>query len=152
MKFVKSAGFLLAGLCVLQMAAQAQVAPPPPASTMRPVDMTTLVLDPNGRSMPDGSVREPDDKDCKNCPSLTVGRVVSLALNAPFDDEKNLGWAARFDRATLAKRIKDDPNAVLDSSETATIERLLGRLGLNGTVLLQVIGVIDPNVKPGKIQ
>ena len=135
-------------LLAVMPAAYGQVAPP----VDRSVNMTREIMDPNGRPMPDGSVKEPDDKDCKNCPNLTVGRIAAMALNAAFEDERNLGWQTRFDRSSLAKRIINDPKAVLDGTETATIERLVGKLGLNGTVLIQVIETIDPNAKPGKVQ
>lgn len=135
-------------MCIsLPLAAQ-----PAPAPEQHAVDMTRPILDQNHKTMPDVTVREPDDKDCKNCPVLTVGRIVAMALNANFDDEKAVGWQMRFDRSTLAQRIINNNAAVLDSTETAVIQRLLGKLGLNGLVLLQVVTAIDPNVKAGKVQ
>jgi hypothetical protein len=144
MKFILALTF-----CCLSIAAFAE----PPTS----VDMTTPIMDQNGQSVPDMTDRAPDDKECNpqqraKCPPLTVGHLVSLALNGAYEDEKSLGWQQRFDRSALAKRIKDDKAAVLDSTETAAIERLLGKAGINGNMLYQVIEVIDPNAKAGKVQ
>ena len=148
MKFVT----ILVAMCFLSGFARA--ADPTPPYT---ADMTKQILDQNGQTVPDLTDRASDDKDCNaqqraKCPPLTVGSLVSLALNGAYEDERGIGFQVRFDRATLARRIKDDKAAVLDSTETAAIEKLLGKAGLNGSLLYQVIVVIDPNAKPGKVQ
>lgn len=133
---------LLLPLFLLPVAARAQHA----------ADMTKILVDAGGRPIPDATGRAPDDKDCAKCPPLTIGAAVALALDASYPDEQNLGWQQRFDRAMLAQRIRNDPKAVLDATEVGVVERLIGKAGMNGTVLLQVIEAIDPNAKPGKVQ
>ena len=120
--------------------------------TPRGVDMTKIVTDANGKPVPDPTDRAADDKDCAKCPPLTVGAIVSLALNGSYEDEKTLPTQQRYDRAFLAKRIRADPNASLDGTELGKVELLLGKTGINGQILLQVIDTIDPKFKPGKVQ
>lgn len=115
-------------------------------------DMTKIIVGQDGKPVPDATGRAPDDKDCAKCPPLTIGAAVSLVLNGSYPDEASLGWQQRFDRSMLARRIINDPKAVLDGTEVGVIERLLGKAGMNGTVLLQVVETIDPNAKAGKVQ
>jgi hypothetical protein len=128
------------------------VAQPVTAPVEHPVDMTKVLVDSTGKPIPDATGRAVDDLTCSKCPPLTIGAAVSLALDAAYPDEQNLGWQQRFDRGMLAQRIRNDPKAVLDGTEVGVIERLLGKAGMNGAVLMQVIETIDPNAKPGKVQ
>src|SRR6185437_5220217 len=76
-------------------------------------DMTRAIVDPYGHPVLDPSSKPLDDKDCSKCTPLTIGRAIAIALNGTYDDEKTLGWQQRYDRASLAKRIRDEKAAVL---------------------------------------
>jgi len=132
----------LAFACAIALAVPLAMA----ADATRSADMTTIIVDDSGKPVPDPSARAADDADCSKCKPLTVGHIVSLALNGSYEDEKELGWQLRYDRSFLARKIRDDPHAALDGGEVDMIEKLLGKARIGGVVLLQVIDTIDPNV------
>jgi len=117
-----------------------------------PADMTKIITNPQGAVVPDPTAMAADSKDCSKCPPLTVGGAVAIALNGTYEDEKSLGWQQRYDRAVLAKKLRDDPAAVVDGTELGVIERLMGKAGFSGWLLMEVIDDIDPNAKSGKVQ
>lgn len=114
------------------------------------------ILSISGAHMQDSSIKAVDDPTCSKCPDLTVGAVISAALNGSYDDERSLGWQVHFDRGMLIERIKTYDMVALDATEVALIERLLGKAASLGaipnTILVQVIKELDPAAKAGKVQ
>lgn len=119
------------------------------------VDMTTVLVDADKRPVPDITQKEPvppgqidPDPACRQCPPLTVGRMIARVLYAtdPKDDAQKK-WADYM----LAERIKDDRAAVLSAKEVARIENKLGPI-VSGILISQIFPLIDPNAKPPEIE
>lgn len=114
------------------------------------VNMETPVRDDKGAVAKDMTFATKDDMTCTKCPVLTVGTVISRALNASFPDEANLPGDQKWARSVLAQRLKDDKAAKLTAKEAELIERLVGK-GYGGDVIRQIMPLIDPNKKPPEL-
>jgi hypothetical protein len=126
----------------------------PPAfaqEAAKTINMETSIKDDKGVPVKDLAFVTKDDPSCAHCPVLTVGTVISRALNAVFADEPNLPGDQKWARSLLAQRLKDDKVAKLTAKEAELIERLVGK-GYSGDVIRQIMPLIDPNKKPPDLQ
>ena len=117
----------------------------PPGHT---IDMTMVLQDEAGKPAKDTLVSEAKgDRDCANCPNLTLGAAVAHSLFATYPDERELSGEDKWARARLAQRVKEDKAAALTANEVTLIKRLLAK-AYGPIVLLQAYPVLDPNAKP----
>lgn len=103
------------------------------------IDMTTPIVDEKGQPCEDYTVKPPV--------TLTVGRVISSVLLATLPGDDN-SPEARFARATLAGRLRDNAAAVLTGDELAMIEKRLSRV-YGSAMMAQILPVIDPAYAAG---
>lgn len=136
-------------LIFLTVASSALAQQPAPS---QPVDMTIILRTEKGDPIKDPTDRTDDDKTCEKCRSFTLGRAIATALNGVYEDEKGLTFQQRFDRASLANRIRDSKDATLTASEVALIERLIAKAGFIPLMIYQIAPLIDPNMKAGAVQ
>ncbi len=134
-------------LIMLFLPMSAYAADPP-----RTIDMTTVLVTDRGGPMKDPSDRTEEDKECAKCGFLTVGHAIAAALGGSYEDEKALSFQQRFDRAALAKEIKDNKAATLTAPEIALIEKLIAKAGFFPSAVYQIGPLLDPNIKAGEVQ
>lgn len=110
----------------------------------RPIDMTTVLMGPDGVPLKDGAMGAADDPTCSRCGPLTLGRVVATALLTDRKDETGLSTLDKAKRGALALRLLDDKAAVLTSAQITEIVRLLNLWA--PVVVARALPLLDPNL------
>lgn len=134
-------------LMALAVLAGPAVAAEPP----RPIDMTVVLRDTAGQTIPDATLATKDDPACAKCAALTLGAAAAHALFASYPDERELSYEMKWARGALAARIELDKAAVLTAPELALVERLIGKL-YTPLVVTAVMPLLDPAAKPAEIR
>ena len=118
------------------------------------IDMTTPIVDDNKIPYKDPTYRRLEGApECIPCETLTVGRVLSIALRGIYEDEKNLTWQDIYNRGAMAAALRENKAAVLDATELATLEYLVAKAKFSPAILHQVVSIIDPGAKVvGKVR
>ncbi len=132
------------GLVIVIISAVATQLPALTHAEPRTIDMTVVLLDQNGKPIPDATKVTPEDPSCSKCPPLTLGTAVATALLADHKEEATLSSIDKAKRATLALRLLDNKTAMLTAKETADIIRLLNVWG--SIVVVRVVPALDPNL------
>jgi hypothetical protein len=115
------------------------------------VDMTQPLLDEKGKPAKDVAEITPADPTCSKCAVLTRGVAIARALDASFDDERNLPADRKWARGLLGARIIHDSAAKITVGEAKEIELVIGK-AYGPQVIMQIIPLIDPNKKPAELQ
>jgi hypothetical protein len=114
------------------------------------VDMTQPLLDEKGKPAKDVAEATPQDPTCSKCSVLTRGVAIARALDASFDDERNLAPERKWARGVLGARIIHDSAAKITIGEAKEIELVVGK-AYGPQVIMQIMPLIDPNKKPAEL-
>jgi hypothetical protein len=140
------------------------------ADEPRTVDMTTVLKDPDGKTMRDAVPLQKGNPICKgadscivcvgdsspvpsplSCPATTVGTAIARALTLEFRDEPPLTGDQKWSRAEFASKIKGQKEAVIDEKSSVLIGRLVGK-AYDGNIIGQIMPLILPKTKVPELQ
>ena len=120
------------------------------ADPARPIDMTQVLVDADGKPIVDPFQMTKDDPECLKCGHLTLGRAIEHALFAALPDDKTPAeqkWA----RGVLAEKIKEDPHATLTAEELVVVKRVVGEV-YSARLLVAMYPLLDPAAVPPSVK
>jgi hypothetical protein len=115
------------------------------------VDMTTVLIDQDGKVIKDQYVRDADDVNCDRCPPFTLGAACAHALFLVSADEKDVTAEQKWAWAKFADDIRNKSDVKLNSAQVDLLVKRLGKF-YGGVILMRAIPLIDPNRKPPEIR
>lgn len=96
-----------------------------------------------------------DDAACDKCPTLSIGELIALALDAPPKDDRGqpvTDFRVMFRRHDLGVKIASGAKTALDAAEVALVEKAAGEYLAGrpnaGSFVAQIVRVVDPNFDP----
>lgn len=110
----------------------------------RGIDMTIVMTDVHGKAIPDVSMATKEDPTCTQCPALTLGEAIAVALLSEHPEERSLDAVEKARRGLLAQRIIDGAVKSLDASQRAKIIKMMSIWG--PIVSAKALPLIDPDL------
>lgn len=105
------------------------------------VDLSTKLIDLDGRPATECVRLTPDRKNCEEEVALTVGWVARFALDLPED---KLSASDIIRRGNLSEKIKAKDVMEFSVDEAKLVKDQISKLGLKTNLKFQVIKLIDP--------
>jgi hypothetical protein len=115
-----------------------------PAPGPRPIDMTQVLIGPDGKPMTDTTKITADDPKCEKCGPMTLGTVVSMALLLDRKEDAQMDPVAKAKRGALGLAVIDNKAMVLNASQIAEITKLMSVWP--PLVLARALPMLDPNL------